>query len=62
MIRAFSLAFALASLAAAQSPPGRFQPDPKLPADQGVPYVVLTSDELAPAFQKIAEHKRSVGL
>lgn len=55
-------AILLASTAFAQAPAGRFQPDPKLPADQGVPYVILTSDELAPAFQKIAEHKRSVGL
>lgn len=41
---------------------GRFAPDPKLPPDQGVPYVILTRDALVPAFQKLADFKRSLGL
>jgi hypothetical protein len=51
-----------ASAAAAQSPAGRFQPDPKLPPEQGVPYVILTDEELAPSFQKIADFKRGLGM
>ncbi len=41
---------------------GRFRPDPNLPADQGVPYVIITGEELAPTFQKLADWKRSTGL
>jgi hypothetical protein len=41
---------------------GRFQPDPSLPADLGVPYVIITSEELAPAFRKLAEWKTSNGM
>jgi hypothetical protein len=62
MTRAFALALLLASAAAAETPQGRFQPDPKLAPDAGVPYVILTSDELAPSFQKIADWKRACGM
>ncbi len=46
----------------APTPQGRFRPDPSLPADQGVPYVIITGEELAPAFQKLADWKRSTGM
>ena len=46
----------------APTPQGRFRPDPSLPADQGVPYVIITGEELAPSFQKLADWKRSTGL
>ncbi len=55
-------AILLTASAAAQAPAGRFQPDPKLPPDQGVPYVVLTNEDLAPSFQKIADFKRGLGM
>ncbi len=41
---------------------GRFQPDPDLPPDLGVPYVIVTSEELAPVFRRLAEWKRSTGM
>lgn len=50
------------SAGAAPAAKGRFQPDPSLPADLGVPYVIVTSEELAPTFQKLADWKRSVGM
>lgn len=46
----------------AQVPPGRFQPDPRLPAEVGVPYVILTSEALAPSFARLAEWKRGTGM
>ncbi len=46
----------------APTPTGRFRPDPSLPADLGVPYVIVTGEELAPTFQKLAEWKRATGM
>ncbi len=61
----FALALLLLGSASAAGPgqsAGRFAPDPRLPAELGVPYVILTSDALAPGFQKLADFKRSLGL
>jgi len=41
---------------------GRFQPDPRLPEELGVPYVIVTSEELAPVFRRLAEWKTSTGM
>ena len=43
-------------------PPGRFRPDPGLPPDQGVPYVIVTDEALAPTFQRLADRKRATGM
>lgn len=47
---------------AAPTAKGRFQPDPDLPQDLGVPYVIVTSEELVPAFRRFADWKRSTGM
>jgi len=62
---AAALAFGVVLLPAAHGSPaakGRFEPDPSLPADLGVPYVIITSEELAPTFRKLADWKTSTGM
>ncbi len=63
-MRILGMALMLSLLAHAQQAkaPGRFQPDPKLPPELGVPYVVITTDALAPSFQRLVEWKRSTGM
>lgn len=56
------LALLLRAPAGSPSPRERFRPDDDLPPEAGLPYVIITTEELAPHFKPLADWKRRTGL